>query len=120
MVCEAGECCESYFFVFLEEWHAERDGQPSQPQEQDDLPFRLRIIMTAITAITAAAKITVSIISVGFITGSFLQRIPHAMHIRYAASEAAHATAHCHTTTAKAHFLPSSRLIEAIAATQGV
>ena len=31
-----------------------------------------------------------------------------------------HATAHCHSTTAIAHFLPSSLLIAAIAATHGV
>ncbi len=38
----------------------------------------------------------------------------------FTTSAAAHATAHCHTTTPTAHFAPSSRLMAAIAATQGV
>ena len=36
------------------------------------------------------------------------------------ANAATHAITHCHITTTSAHFLPSSRFTDAIAATQGV
>ena len=48
------------------------------------------------------------------------QASPSASPARRTTSAAAHATAHCQITTVPAHFPPSSRRIDATAATQGV
>lgn len=46
--------------------------------------------------------------------------IPTAIQINLAINAAIQATAHCQKTTPTAHFAPNSRLMEAMAATQGV
>ena len=88
--------------------------QPEQPQEH--LPFLLFLTMTITTASTAAAITAVRMISNGLIPHLYINN-PPTVKVTNAAT---HAKTVCHTTTPAAHFLPSSRLTEAIVATHGL
>ena len=88
-------------------------AQVSQPQEHlPRLLSRISFRAASPTMRTTAAMMTISQI----FTLNHLTNIP----ISRTASAAIQATAHCHSTTPAAHLGPSSRRMEAMAATQGV
>lgn len=97
---------QPYIYFFL--------PQPEQEQQSpQQLSFRRSVRTAAHTS--SAAKAMISTISQIFIT------IPlHRQSSACTRNAASQATAHCHTTTPTAHLAPISRLMEAIAATQGV
>jgi len=78
---------------------------------------RLRFLMILAKANMNIATSKTAIIMVAAIFASY---IPIALPMRYTASEQSHAITHCQITTPAAHFVPSSRFTEAIAATHGV
>ena len=102
----------SYFFVdgFFRE-HC--DEHPPQPHEQPE-DFFLRIFNTAI--ITRIITSIIIRISHMFINHTHPASIPISLTI----TAASQPMAHCHKITPRAHFRPSSRRIEAMAATHGV
>ena len=75
------------------------------------------MITTAMITTTATARKTT--ISAIFISHLLLYN-PTAIQMKCAINAMIHATTHCQKTTPTAHLDPSSRLIDAIAATQGV
>ena len=106
-------------------------SSPSQPlafarpqvlapgQLQHAPPF-FRLLMIDITAKARTSAIIITrMMSIGFIQ-KLLQAAPNKSVISRKTAVTPQATAHCHTITAMAHFPPISRLMEAIAATQGV
>ena len=105
----------SFFFTFgeREAQHAGHAGQSEQPQlhPPDFLPCR--IFRTAKkTAAPIRARISQS--------QTFIAQAPKIAPTRRTRKAMIQAMTHCHRTTSPAHFPPSSRLIAATAATQGV
>ena len=94
---------------------------PQQEQSQPQWHFPFFLFLRRITTATATMPITraATTRSAGFIF-RLLSHIPRARQISRAARAAIQATTHCQITTPTAHLPPSSRLMEATEATQGV
>ena len=105
----------SAVYFFLSALQAEQLRQ-SEPIPHPQSP-RIRFLMILVSANMNIAKSRTEIMIVASIQISY---IPTALPMRYTASEQSHAITHCQITTPAAHFVPSSRFIEAIAATHGV
>ena len=92
-------------------------GQLSHPHEQ---PPPLFLFRTEIMTAAARAHIITDVI----IISARLIIIPpyeqHKLNSQYTAADAAYAIVHCQNTRPADHFLPSSLLTDAIAATHGV
>ena len=92
-----------------------------QLEQSEHMPHpqspRIRFLMILVSANMNIAKSRTEIMIVASIQISY---IPTALPMRYTASEQSHAITHCQITTPAAHFVPSSRFTEAIAATHGV
>ena len=101
--------------IFLFALHVEQFRQSEHlPHPQ---PPRIRFLMIVTKADMNIARSRTAIMMVAAIFASY---IPTALPMRYTASEQSHAITHCQITTPAAHFVPSSRFTEAIAATHGV
>ncbi len=102
-------------YFFLSALQAEQLRQ-SEPIPHPQSP-RIRFLMILVSANMNIARSKTAIMIVANIQISY---IPTALPMRYTAREQIHAITHCQITTPAAHFVPSSRFIEAIAATHGV
>ncbi len=89
--------------------------QPALPQLQ--LPLLRTVLRRAKNRMTASAASRIQ--SIAFIVLPSHPR-PSAMPMSRSSSAASQATPHCHSTTATDQPRPSSRRMEAMAATQGV
>lgn len=87
-------------------------GQPSQQPPQPRFFFFTIPIIAAAKAKTISATISISI--------QFIYTPVKSITIKCTMLATTHAITHCQTITPIDHFNPSSRLIEAIAATHGV
>ena len=103
---------EGYFFLSA--------LQAEQFRQSEHIPHpqspRLCFLMMFARANMNIARSRTAIMMVAAIFASY---IPTALPMRYTASEHSHAITHCQITTPAAHFVPSSRFTEAIAATHG-
>ena len=102
-------------YFFLSALHAEQLRQ-SEPMPHPQSP-RIRFLMMLTKA---NMNIAIRRTEIMILAAIFVSYIPTALPMRYTASEQSHAITHCQITTPAAHFVPSSRFIEAIAATHGV
>ena len=93
-------------------------AQSLQPSAQQPFPLRRARRCTAMARTTTAAMAISRMISIG-LTASTSPAYRNCA-IRFTTTAATQAMAHCQITSRTAHFVPSSRRIEATAATQGV
>ena len=106
---------KGYFFTFLQLFEA---MQPAH-SPQHALPFFRLLMMPANARARTAASITRTMMSPVLISSSETY-YQNSIAIRWTITAPSHAMKHCQRTTEIAHLCPSSRRMDAMAATQGV